>query len=133
MLADVKDDELHVLSLSQGKPKQLTIGARTSGKRKSLVGSNAQEDHAYPSAGAANVKVRLGVVPVVGGEVTWMDLIVEQTMKSVGMQILDRYHSKLKILNFDIQNGQKEVSSLEEQELGPLTHRVIEWLSKFLV
>ncbi|CAL9184595.1 unnamed protein product [Musa hybrid cultivar] len=32
MLADVKDDELHVLSLSQGKPKQLTIGARTSGK-----------------------------------------------------------------------------------------------------
>ncbi|CAL9055027.1 unnamed protein product [Musa banksii] len=32
MLADVKDDELHVLSLSQGKPKQLTIGARTRGK-----------------------------------------------------------------------------------------------------
>ncbi|CAL9093891.1 unnamed protein product [Musa acuminata var. zebrina] len=132
MLADVKDDELHVLSLSQGKPKQLTIGARTRGKthglaeyivqedmdrktgfwwspegkylafaevdsaeiplfrimhtRKSLVGSNAQEDHAYPSAGAANVKIRLGVVLVVGGEVTWMGLIVEQTMKSVGMQ-----------------------------------------------
>ncbi|THU49899.1 hypothetical protein C4D60_Mb06t14410 [Musa balbisiana] len=117
MLASVKDDELHVLSLSQGKPKQLTFGARTSGKRNGLVGSDAQEDHAYPSAGAANVKVRLGVVPVAGGEVTWMDLIVEQTMNSV----LDRYHSKLKILNFDIQNGQKEVLYLEEQELGPLT------------
>ena len=41
---------------------------------KSTIGSEAQEEHAYPFAGASNVKVRLGVVPVIGGPVTWMDL-----------------------------------------------------------
>ncbi|KAJ8476571.1 hypothetical protein OPV22_020298 [Ensete ventricosum] len=100
MLAYVKDDELHVLSLSQGKPKQLTFCCKNKWKvsdgcdlfsvsrlmallntlcRKRWIGrpdsGDAQEDHAYPSAGAANVKARLGVVPVAGGEVTWMDII----------------------------------------------------------
>lgn len=32
------------------------------------------EEHRYPFAGAANPKVRLGVVPVAGGPVVWMDL-----------------------------------------------------------
>ncbi|CAL9119338.1 unnamed protein product, partial [Musa textilis] len=37
MLAYVKDDELHVLSLSLGKPKQLTFVARTSGKMRYML------------------------------------------------------------------------------------------------
>ncbi|CAI5484026.1 unnamed protein product [Closterium sp. Yama58-4] len=38
------------------------------------VGADSEEEHAYPFAGQANVSVRLGVVPVAGGEVRWMDL-----------------------------------------------------------
>ncbi|XWS61326.1 hypothetical protein CRYUN_Cryun07bG0116800 [Craigia yunnanensis] len=41
----------------------------------SSVGPEAQEDHAYPFAGASNVKVRLGLVSTTGSPVTWMDLI----------------------------------------------------------
>ncbi|KAJ6418813.1 hypothetical protein OIU84_002066 [Salix udensis] len=42
---------------------------------KSSVGSEAQEDHPYPFAGASNVKVGLGVVSVHGDSITWMDLL----------------------------------------------------------
>ncbi|KAM7504870.1 hypothetical protein LguiB_003774 [Lonicera macranthoides] len=42
---------------------------------KSNVGAGAHEDHAYPFAGASNVKVHLGVVYSSGGSVTWMDLL----------------------------------------------------------
>lgn len=101
---------------------------------KNSVGPDAQEDHAYPFAGAANVKVRLGVVPVSGGEVTWMDLIcgvqdedggnAEYLARvnwmpdnSLAAQVLNRSHSKLKILKFDIQTGQKEVLFVEKQDI----------------
>ncbi|RRT56340.1 hypothetical protein BHE74_00006512 [Ensete ventricosum] len=100
---------------------------------KSSVGSDAQEDHAYPFAGAANVKVRLGVVPASGGEVTWMDLICglqddvggdEEYLtrvnwmpdNSLTAQVLSRSHSKLKIFKFDIQTGKKKVLLVEEHE-----------------
>ncbi|CAL9121045.1 unnamed protein product [Musa acuminata var. zebrina] len=182
MLAYVRDDELHVLSLSPVEPKlpnQLTFGARANGKThglaeyiaqeemdrktgfwwspdskyiafaevdsaeiplfrimhqgKNSVGSDAQEDHAYPFAGAANVKVRLGVVPASGGEVTWMDLICglqddaggdEEYLarvnwmpdNSLTAQVLSRSHSKLKIFKFDIQTGKKKVLFVEEHE-----------------
>lgn len=32
------------------------------------------EQHRYPFAGAANARVRLGVVPLIGGATTWLDL-----------------------------------------------------------
>ena len=38
------------------------------------VGEGAHEDHRYPFAGAANARVRLGVVGAAGGEPVWMDL-----------------------------------------------------------
>ena len=41
---------------------------------KDETGPAAQEDHAYPFSGHANVQVRLGVVPAVGGDAVWMDL-----------------------------------------------------------
>ncbi len=41
---------------------------------KDAVGDGAQEDHRYPFAGAANAKVRLGVVGRNAGEPVWIDL-----------------------------------------------------------
>ena len=98
---------------------------------KSSVGSDAQEDHAYPFAGATNVKVRLGVVSAAGGSITWMDLLCggsdqanneEEYLARVHWmlgnnltaQILNRSHSKLKILKFDIKTGQRKTILVEE-------------------
>lgn len=106
---------------------------------KSSVGSDAQEDHAYPFAGAANVKVRLGVVSCFGGEVTWVDLLCGGKKQNCGeeeylarvnwmpdnnlmAQVLNRVHSKLKILKFDIETGHKEVVLVEEQDIWITLH-----------
>ncbi|XP_042481268.1 dipeptidyl aminopeptidase 4 [Macadamia integrifolia] len=178
-LAFVRDEELQVLNLLYGEPKQLTFGSKgnalTHGlaeyiaqeemdrkngfwwspdskwlaftevdssdiplfrimhQGKSSVGSDAQEDHAYPFAGTSNVKVRLGVVPTSGGPVTWMDLLCggedeanidEEYLARVNWmpgniltaQVLNRSHTKLKILKFDIKTGQRKVILVEEQD-----------------
>ncbi|XP_022723527.1 uncharacterized protein LOC111280408 isoform X2 [Durio zibethinus] len=95
---------------------------------KSSVGLEAQEDHAYPFAGASNVKVRLGVVSSTGGTVTWMDIICggpnynDEYLARVNWmhgnvltaQVLNRSHSKLQILKFNIKTGQKTVLMIEE-------------------
>ncbi|CAL5367620.1 unnamed protein product [Camellia sinensis] len=98
---------------------------------KSTVGPEAQEDHAYPFAGASNVKVRLGVICSTGGPVTWMDLHCgekdqtnndEEYLARVNWmhgniliaQALNRSHSKLTILRFDIKTGQRKVIMVEE-------------------
>ncbi|XP_065877854.1 uncharacterized protein [Euphorbia lathyris] len=100
---------------------------------KNSVGLEAQEDHAYPFAGASNVKVRLGVVSVTGGPITWLDLVCggtkepdneEEYLARVNWmhgdilvaQLLNRSHSKLKIVKFDIKTGQRKVIMVEEQE-----------------
>ncbi|KAJ6387554.1 hypothetical protein OIU78_017302 [Salix suchowensis] len=99
---------------------------------KSSVGSEAQEDHPYPFAGASNVKVSLGVVSVHGDSITWMDLLCGGTEEPYNedeylarvnwmqgnvliAQVLNRSHSKLKLLKFDIKTGKKEVLHVEEQ------------------
>jgi len=99
---------------------------------KSSVGPDAQEDHAYPFAGASNAKVRLGVVSIAGGPVAWMDLLCggncgaekseEEYLARVNWmpgnvltaQVLNRDHTKLKILSFDIKTGQRKVVFVEE-------------------
>ncbi|KAL4575739.1 hypothetical protein LXL04_011823 [Taraxacum kok-saghyz] len=98
---------------------------------KNTVGSDAQEEHAYPFAGATNVKVRLGVVPVIGGPVTWMDLCCGGTNNTddeylarvnwmhgnvLVAQVLNRSHSKLKLLKFDMKTGQGKCIFVEEEE-----------------
>ncbi|KAK9665285.1 hypothetical protein RND81_14G102500 [Saponaria officinalis] len=100
---------------------------------KSSVGPDAQEDHAYPFAGASNVKVRLGVVSIAGGPVTWMDLLCggedgsysdEEYLARVNWmpgniltaQVLNRDHTKLKILRFDVKTGQRKVILVEEHD-----------------
>ncbi|XP_010267627.1 PREDICTED: uncharacterized protein LOC104604793 [Nelumbo nucifera] len=98
---------------------------------KSSVGSDAQEDHAYPFAGASNVKVRLGVVSASGGPITWMDILCGEKDQSIKdeeylarvnwmprniliVQVLNRSHSILKILKFDINTGQRNVILVEK-------------------
>ena len=98
---------------------------------KSSVGLDAQEDHAYPFAGASNVKVCLGVVSSSGGPITWMDLLcggTDQTENDeeylarvnwmpgnvLTAQVLNRYQTKLKIIKFDIKTGQRSVMLEEE-------------------
>ncbi|KAM0000557.1 putative dipeptidyl-peptidase IV transcription factor WD40-like family [Helianthus debilis subsp. tardiflorus] len=94
---------------------------------KSTVGSEAQEEHAYPFSGATNVKVRLGVVPVIGGSVTWMDLCCGSNSddeylvrvnwingNTLVAQVLNRSHSKLKLIKFDIKTGQGKCILVEE-------------------
>ncbi|OVA14701.1 Peptidase S9 [Macleaya cordata] len=100
---------------------------------KSSVGSDAQEDHAYPFAGASNVIVRLGVVSSSGGPITWMDLLCGEQFQDdtneeylarvnwmpgnfLAAQVLNRSHTQLKILKFDIKTGQKKVLFIEEQD-----------------
>lgn len=106
---------------------------------KSSVGVDAQEDHAYPFAGASNVKVRLGVVSAAGGPATWMDLLCGETHDGnneeeylarvnwmhgniLTAQVLNRSHSKLKILKFDINTGQRKVILVEEQDTWVTLH-----------
>ncbi|KAI4307112.1 hypothetical protein L6164_030332 [Bauhinia variegata] len=98
---------------------------------KSSFGSEAQEDHPYPFAGVSNVKVRLGVVPVAGGSVSWMDFLCggrdqqnndEEYLARVNWmygniltaQVLNRQHTKIKIIKFDIRTGQRK-TILEEE------------------
>ncbi|XP_047179553.1 dipeptidyl aminopeptidase 4 [Vigna umbellata] len=98
---------------------------------KSSVGLEAQEDHPYPFAGASNVKVRLGVVAIAGGSITWMDLQCggreqqnneEEYLARVNWmhgniltaQILNRHHTKIKIVKFDIKTGKKKNLLVEE-------------------
>ncbi|KAH7295323.1 hypothetical protein KP509_27G042600 [Ceratopteris richardii] len=176
-IAYVQEDELYVTPLRTGEPKQITYGARGTGKThglaeyiaqeemerrhgfwwspdskfiafaevdasvvppyrimhpgKASLGGDAQEDHAYPFAGNANVKVRLGVVPSGGGDVVWTDLhcgngnegdneeeylarVSWMPDNSLVAQVLNRSHSQLKLLKFDIKTGKRDVIFVEE-------------------
>jgi dipeptidyl-peptidase 4 len=106
---------------------------------KDSVGLDAQEDHAYPFAGAANVKVRLGVVLSNGGGVTWMDLLCGEpngahgdeeylarvnwmNNNTLAVQVLNRTHTKLKLLKFDIATGKREVLLEEKHDIWITLH-----------
>ncbi|KAL9677546.1 hypothetical protein QQ045_005779 [Rhodiola kirilowii] len=100
---------------------------------KSSVGPDAQEDHAYPFAGQANVNVRLGVISASGGPVTWMDISCGGKCRqntdeeylarvhwlhenSLAVQVLNRRQSELKILKFDIKTGERETLLVERHD-----------------
>ena len=92
---------------------------------KDAVGEGAQEDHAYPFAGAANAKIKLGVVAAAGSDrVVWMDLgdDPEQYLARVlwlpdgalSVQVTDRAQQHLKLLRLDPRTG-KSTTLLEER------------------
>lgn len=184
MIAYVRDDEIYVLPITYGEPKQISFGARGNGKThglaeyiaqeemdrrhgfwwspdskyvaftqvdaskvplyrimhqgKAIVGQEAQEDHAYPFAGHANVKVLLGIVPATGGDITWMDLscgpsedhtdeeyLARVTWMSDNVpcaQVLNREHSKLKLLKFNAKTGAREILLIEENDIWVNLH-----------
>jgi len=84
---------------------------------KGLVGENAQEDHHYPFAGQANVRVRLGVISAEGGDPVWMDLGEDQdiylgrvcwlTDGALCAQIENRQQTGLELARFDPHTGQR--------------------------
>ncbi|CAN6216823.1 unnamed protein product [Urochloa humidicola] len=186
MIAFVRDDELYTLDFSDGVIRQLTFGAKESGKTRGLaeyiaqeemerkmgfwwspdseslaftevdsselplyrimhqgqnsVGPTAQEDHPYPFAGQANAKVRLGVVPSHGGEIMWMDVLCGDQNKSssgeeeylarvnwmhndvIAVQVLNRTHTKLKLLKFNVATGKREVLLEEKHNIWVTVH-----------
>ena len=158
-VAYVQDAELQVAECFGGAPKQLTGGARGTGRTNGLaefvaqeemarhegfwwspdsshlafeevdethipeyrivhqgkdaVGDAAQEDHRYPFAGAANAKVRLGVVSRDGGAPVWMDLGRAEYLArvqwfpdgSLVAQLLNREQTELRVVRFDVATG----------------------------
>lgn len=170
--AYVQDAELYVVPVAGGEPRQLTSGARGSGKTHGLAeyiaqeemarrsgfwwspdgkklafeevdethipvyrivhqgkentGEEAQEDHRYPFAGQANARVRLGVIPVQGGDPVWMDLGEELDIYlarvqwlpdgSLTAQIENRAQTRLDLLKFDLRSGKSSLLLREENE-----------------
>ena len=161
MIAFVRDAEVYVVSVEGGSPKQITFGARGTGKTHGLAeyiaqeemrrltglwwsrdsrhiafeeadethipvyrimhqgkdetGPSAQEDHGYPFAGMENADIRLGVVPVEGGDPVWMDLgdnpdiylarVNWMPDGSLCVQVENREQTQLDLLRFDITTG----------------------------
>jgi len=160
-VAYVYDNEVYAVDVAGGKPRQLTRGARGTGKTHGLaeyiaqeemdryagfwwsrdaswiaftevdethipdyrivhqgedaVGRSAQEDHRYPFAGAANARIKLGVVSSHGGAVTWMDLGDDPDIYlarvrwmpdgSLWAQVENRAQSQLDLIRFDPRTG----------------------------
>ncbi|MBL4849750.1 MAG: S9 family peptidase [Planctomycetes bacterium] len=83
---------------------------------KDAVGPSAEEDHRYPFAGAANPRVRLGVVARTGGDVRWLDLGEYEYLARVQWlpdgrlltQTQDRAQQELRLSAFDLASGERQ-------------------------
>lgn len=76
------------------------------------------ESHRYPFAGAANAKVRLGVVPSSGGETQWLELSEKdedaylarvdwEDAQHLLVQLLPRDQRSLRLVRIDLESGQR--------------------------
>lgn len=84
---------------------------------KDSVGEDAQEDHRYPFAGAANAHVRLAVIDRGGGTPVWLDLDFGEEVYlarvfwwaegAPGAVILNRPQDTLWLVRFDAVTGQR--------------------------
>src|SRR5579883_1569222 len=171
-VAYVQDAEVYVVSAGGGTPRQITYGARGTGKThglaeyiaqeemargegfwwsddgrwiaytevdethipvyrimhqgKDTTGEDAQEDHRYPFAGAANAIVRLGIVAREGGETIWMDLDFGEEVYlarvfwwqdgGLGAITLNREQSRIYLARFDVQTGQRALVLQEQSD-----------------
>ncbi|MGD8584881.1 MAG: S9 family peptidase [Chloroflexota bacterium] len=103
---------------------------------KASIGEGAQEDHRYPFAGRENARVRLGVVPVQGGNPVWMDLGPEQDIYLARVQWLpdghlvaqveNRTQTQLALLRFDPETGQSKLLLREVNDTWINLHDMFE-------
>ncbi len=108
------------------------------------VGSGAQEDHAYPFAGAANAHVRVGVVPADGrgGGPVWLDLdatdigadrYVARVDWTPGgelvVQVENRAQTRLDLIRFDIDTGDGRLLLRETSDVWINLHDHLRFLS----
>jgi dipeptidyl-peptidase-4 len=96
------------------------------------------EEHRYPFAGAANARVRLGVVPADGGETTWLDLGDDDLYLArvdwhvdgrLLVQLLARDQRRLDLRAYDAASGKGDRLLTEESSLWVNLHddlRVVE-------
>ncbi len=94
---------------------------------KNTFGDGAQEDHRYPFAGQENARVRLGVIPLAGGEPIWMDLGPEEDMYlarvhwlpdgALCAQVQNRTQTQLDILRYDRLTGRSHLLLREGSEI----------------
>lgn len=104
------------------------------------TGEGAQEDHRYPFAGKANAKVRLGVVPVTGGEPVWMDLGDDTDVYLARVdwlpdgclcaQIENREQTILDFFVFDPDTGVRRLLLREQSEIWINLHEMFHPLKK---
>jgi dipeptidyl-peptidase-4 len=82
------------------------------------------EEHRYPFAGAANARVRLGVVPADGGATTWLDPGPEDDVYlarvdwhpdgRLFVQLLSRDQRRLDLWAYDVASGRRDRLLTEE-------------------
>jgi dipeptidyl-peptidase-4 len=76
------------------------------------------ETHRYPFAGAANAKVRLGIVPVEGGETRWLTFadpdeevylarVEWDGPESLLVQVLSRDQKRLRLIRLDVESDRR--------------------------
>ena len=104
------------------------------------------ETHRYPFPGEANAKVRIGVVPVSGGETRWLDMgepnddfylarVTWETPASLLAQILSRDQKSLRLARIDVETGTQKTLLVEQSDTWVNLHddlRVIEATGEFL-
>ena len=186
-VAWVQADELFVIDADDEKaqPKQVTSGARGTGRTHGLAEYIAQEemdrhpgvwwshagdklaydevdetaipvwriphlgdetpsweDHRYPFAGAANAKVKLGVVPRDGGETVWMDLAMDGEPEvylarvhwtpqgELLAQLENRAQDRLQLVRFDLATGARTLVLEEKSAVWINLHHVFEPIEK---
>ncbi len=104
------------------------------------VGPTAQEDHRYPFAGQSNAQVKLGIVPVIGGDPVWMDLDGDDEKYlarvnwlpdgTLSAQLENREQSRLELVRFDPATGNRKLILTETSDIWINLHHCFRPLKK---
>ena len=101
---------------------------------KDKTGPDAQEDHHYPFAGQENARVRLGVIPVQGGETRWLDLGDNAEYLArvnwlpdgrLAVQVQNRAQTRLELRAYDLQTGAMDTLLVEESGVWINLHQLL--------
>ena len=103
--------------------------------------SIAVETHRYPFSGAANAKVRLGLIASTGGATRWLELadpkddvylarVDWESPKSLLVQILSRDQKSLKLIRFDAESGEHRQLLEEKSDRWVNLHDHLRLLNK---